>query len=125
RRGLIGPGMTQRLEGGTGLADRVQDVEQVADAPGEPVEPRHHQHVASIEKSIGRKVPGWRPSLRIGHCSLSRDGGISPRRPRSASTCPEYCVAHDLRPRAGVEAYAFLVKGSQSLLSARRRSEGG
>src|SRR5215475_10950970 len=42
RRGRIGPGITERLEGGTGFADRVEDVEQVAGAPGKPVEPRAH-----------------------------------------------------------------------------------
>src|SRR5262245_35533687 len=49
RCGRIGPGITERLEGGTGFADRVEDVEQVAGAPGKPVKPRDRQHIASLE----------------------------------------------------------------------------
>ena len=45
----IGPGIGERLEGGTCLTDAIEDVEQIAGAPGEPVEPRHHQHVAGFE----------------------------------------------------------------------------
>jgi hypothetical protein len=69
RRGGIGPGVGNRLEGGAGFADRVKDVEQVAGAPGEPVEPGDHQHVAWLQpleqfgqhRSVGLRAAGGLP----------------------------------------------------------------
>src|SRR5262249_20115800 len=54
RRGRIGPGITQRLEGGTGLADRVQDVEQVAGARCASTTPR------TVSKPQRKPKTPWR-----------------------------------------------------------------
>src|SRR5262245_17454650 len=49
RRRGISPRIGERLEAGTGLADRIEDVEQIARRSSEPIEPRHQQQITSVE----------------------------------------------------------------------------
>jgi hypothetical protein len=45
----IGPGIGQRLEASTGLADRIEYIQEVASRSGQPIEPRYHQHVTCLQ----------------------------------------------------------------------------
>jgi hypothetical protein len=56
RRGGVGPGVGQRFEGGTSLADRIEDVEKVARGSRQAVEARHHHHIARLDEALF----GWR-----------------------------------------------------------------
>ncbi len=43
----VGPGVAQGPESGLAAGDRRQGVEEIAGGAGQPVQPGHHQHVAS------------------------------------------------------------------------------
>ncbi len=45
----VGPGVAQGPESGLLSCDRGEGVEQVAGGSGQAIEPRHHEHVASVE----------------------------------------------------------------------------
>src|SRR5262249_12141273 len=51
---------------GTSLGDRIEDIEQVASRACQPVEPRHHQHVAVLKPAdrLGQLWP-------VGLCARS------------------------------------------------------
>src|SRR6266404_4493141 len=49
RRGGVGPCVAERSETGFPIGDRRERVQQVARRSRQPVEPRHQQHVASVE----------------------------------------------------------------------------
>jgi len=63
----IGPSILEALEAGATLADGSQDVEQVARRPGQPIKPRHQQHVARLEPAddLGQLGP-----VRLGAADL-------------------------------------------------------
>jgi hypothetical protein len=45
----VRPCVGQRFEAGAGLGNRVENIEQVARGPSEPIQPCHHQHVTVAE----------------------------------------------------------------------------
>jgi hypothetical protein len=49
RRRRVGPCVAERSETGFAIGDRRERVQQVARRSRQPVEPRHHQHVAGVE----------------------------------------------------------------------------
>jgi hypothetical protein len=57
----------EALEAGATLADGSQDIEQVARRPGQPIKPRHQQHVAGLEPAddLGQLGP-----VRLGAADL-------------------------------------------------------
>jgi hypothetical protein len=71
------PGVCQRLEAGPGFRNRVEDVEQVARGSGEPVKPRHHQHITLVQPS--------QEFRKVGPVSTGTAGLLRPRRDRPLS----------------------------------------
>jgi hypothetical protein len=51
RGGRVRPCVGQALETRTGLADSIEDIQKVPRRAGEPIKPRHHQHVARLQAS--------------------------------------------------------------------------
>ena len=49
RRGGVGPCVAKRAEAGLPAGDRRERIQQVAGGSRQPVEPRHHHHVAGVE----------------------------------------------------------------------------
>jgi hypothetical protein len=47
--GRVAPSITDGFEPNLSLGQRVQDVEQVAGGPSEPIQPRDHQHVTRLK----------------------------------------------------------------------------
>ena len=61
----IGPTIPQRLESGARLGDRVEHVEQIARRAGQPVEPRHDQHIKEDSHHDALEFPNGQTVLVI------------------------------------------------------------
>src|SRR5262245_39837620 len=75
--GRVSPGVPQRLEARASLANSVKDIEQVPGRAGQPVKPRHDQHIALIEPldqlgKLGSVAPSAANLLRIDFGAASR-----------------------------------------------------